>query len=366
MGEWYDIKMRFENRQNVSMSDLLIQAGIAEIINEDEYGRAIDCIRIDIKKLNEDFYNEINKDAIENNKPPKEYFTINYKENYTDTEYGLQYFSKWGLDSTILMAISKYFKDDVIYTNATYSGGGDFRSFFVKDGEFCLRDGSKIDNILPRVNPNLVKEQPDGKIKVFLPIGEDDNDKWGTFEITKNNVEIVKFENWEGKMVTLPSTILLKGNITVDFKNENKIYTPDELREAYSASKSSYRTIMQENVYIKGLSLDKLKKMGDEDNTYYIVNLPCKRKVSSNEKISFTVNENSIENIDNPNEMSIYIGQFGGTPKNVRIQDENGYIVQTTMKPGDIKKYYEETLSPSQLESINGNTNEEVDDDLER
>lgn len=357
MGEWYDIKMRFENRQNVSMSDLLIQAGIAEIINEDEYGRATDCIKIDIKKLNEDVYNEINQSTRESDAPLKKYFTINYKENYTDTEYGLQYFSKWGLDNTILMAISKYFKDDVIYTNATYSGGGDFRSFFVKDGEFCLRDGSKIDNILPRVNPNLVKEQPDGKIKVFLPIGEDDNDKWGTFEITKNNVEIVKFENWEGKMVTLPSTILLKGDITVDFKNESKIYTPDKLREAYSVSKSAYRTIMQENVYIKGLSMDKLKKMGDEDNTYYIVNLPCKREVSRNEKISFTVNERSIENIEDPNERLIYIGQFGGTPKNVLIQDKDGNIVQTTMKPGEIRQYYHEKLS-EELE-------EEQDEDFE-
>ena len=206
----------------------------------------------------------------------------------------------------------------------------------------------------------------EGKIKVSLPLGENDNDKWGTFEITKNNIEIFKFEDLEGKMVAYPSTILLKGNITVDFKNESKIYTPDELREAYDASKNSYRTIMQENIYIKGLSMDKIKKMGNEDNTYYIVNLPCKRNVSSDEKISFTVNEFFVENIEDPNEMSICVGQFGGISKNVRIQDENGNIVQTTMKPRDIKKYYEETLSPSQLENINENTNEEVDDDLER
>ena len=368
MGDWYDIKMKFENRSD-SMSELLVNNGVAEIVVENDRDKISDYIKIDIKKLDAELYDEINKVRKEKNEEGlKEYFSINYKEDYTESKGGLQYYSKWNMDETILSAISRYFKDDVIYVQASYSRYPEYYSYFVKNGEVCLRDGTKIDAAILNLSSNLIKELSNGNIRVSLPIGEE-NDKWGTFELTKNNVELVRFKNYGDELVLCKPTLLLQGDINVSFKSKSKIYTSKELANAYLNSKENFRNKMNEDVRLVGLSNDYFRKITNSDmgNDYYIVSLPCKRNISANGKITIAFPEYEV-NLDSERGNSIYLGTFGSRGKNVRYQKEDGSFAEKLVRPMDIKQIYEEALSTSRLNStpINQSNDIEEDEELER
>lgn len=340
MGIWYDLKMNFENRSD-SMSEILVNNGVAEIVVEENRRgyNSNNYLKIDIHKLDPQLYKKLNDSRRENNEPLKEYFSINYNREYVNKDGGLQYYSKWGLDETILDGISKYFKDDVIYVKVENNSYPETYSYFVKNGEVCLRDGTKIDEIIANIKSNLVKELPNGNVKVSLPIGEND-DRWGNFELTKNNVELTRYENWEGEMVLDKATFLLKGDVDVHFKNSTKTYTSKQLAKAYYDSKHNFKNKMNEEVNIVGLGSDCFKKMTNRqsDSEYYIVNIPCKREISSDGKISIAMPTFFVENEEGVVGNSICLGKFGGIARNVRVRDESGNIVQKEMKPIEIKK----------------------------
>lgn len=367
VGHWYNIQMNFENRSD-SMSELLIADGIAKVVTDENNKKHL---KIEIKKLCPEIYKKLNELRATNNEDMKEEFHINYEGDYVNKEGGLQYFSKWSIDETILNAVSRYFKDDVLYVKEQSDTYPESYSYFVKNGETCLRNGEKLDDVIANVNPNLVKELQNGNVKVSLPIGEP-SDKWGTFELTKNNVELTRYENWRGEEVLGKPTLLLKGNIDVQFKNGTKNYTPEQLAKSYYDSKNNFKNKMNEEVNIVGLSSDCFKKMKNQqtDSEYYIVSIPCKREISSNEKISITLPPFYVENEEGEIKNSIYLGKFGGIERSVRVRDESGNIVQKEMKPIEIKKYYEETLSTSRLNVNSTNRQNDIeseeDEELDR
>lgn len=285
-------------------------------------------LKIDIQKLCPTVYDEINKENIAKGKLLDEFFCINYEND------GLQYYSKWCMDETILKAISRYFKDDVIYVSSIYSRFAYAYSYFIKNGEMCLRDGTFIEHCLCRVNPNLIEEYPNGDYKVSLPIG-DDNDKWGIFTITRNNIEFFQ-EPYNQQ-------ILLDENVLVHFNNKDKMYTAKELADAYYESKDTYRNQMNEPVYLENFDMLYCDKRTDKytGNTYYIVHIPCSQEISEGESISIVVSEYDITHPVNKSLCNICLGVVG-KERSVQIVKDNKYT-RIRMKPLDIVNHYKET-----------------------
>lgn len=346
MGIWYDIKIKFEHR-NASISDLLVNAGVAEFAVKDDYGRDNECLKIDIKKISPKIYNELNTKRATYGMPLKEYFYVNYKDEDTKIKNGLRYYSKAGVDESIIRAISSFFKEDIMYidiSNDQYFFENYF--YFLKNAELCLRDGTRSEYSIANVNVNCIRELSNGNIKVSVPIGNDDEDKWGSFELTKNNVELVKYtSDYNGEQRIKPPTLLLTGNIFVRFKKYNKLYSAKELCEAYYETKTKYKDEMNAPIRIEGLDKCFFKKISHNkiDNEFYVVRIPCPVAISEDEVISIAIGTHFIKE-DTSNSYIVDLGSYGSPTRNVQVV-ENGHIVKKQMLPRDIKKYYEETLN---------------------
>lgn len=336
MGEWFDFNFRFEHRKG-SMSQLLLDNGVAVLdVNDCGYS----YLKIDIKKLCPEIYDEINKENIAKGKELLEQFGINYEGN------GLQYYSKWVMDETILNAVSHYFKDDVIYAFDSYSGNGNIYSYFVKNGQVCLRDGTLAVDCIHGLSPSCIHKINDNNYQVSIPIGEDD-DKWGAFSITKNNLEWCEYV-CRGVIYPERQEILLAGNIEVKFKRFSKTYTAKELAEAYYASKNAFYNKMHEDVILSGLNNSCIKKRSDSNmgSDYYVVKIACNPEISEDCLMSIAVSEYDVKNFeDDTLPTEIVLGQVG-KPRNVQVF-KNGKYERTMMKPLEIKMHYESTTAAS-------------------
>ncbi len=332
MGEWFDFEFRFEHRKD-SMSQLLMDDGIA-VLETDNFGSSY--LKIDIKKLCSEIYEKINKENIAKGKELREYFRINYKGD------GLQYYSKWVMDEIIVTTVSRYFKDDVIYVLASYSGNGSIFSYFVKNGRDCLRDGTPTVDTIHGLSPNCINKINEDNYQVSIPIGED-NDKWGTFTVTKNNIEWREYVR-DGVVYPERQQILLAEDIEVEFKNFSKTYTAKELADAYFDSKNTFYNKMHAPVFLENLDMCYFNKRVDKysGNAYYIVHIPCAQDVSEDGSISITVSEYDMTHPVSKSLCNINLGVFGKERSIQIVKDKKN--VRTQMKPADIVKHYNKTL----------------------
>ena len=112
MAEGFNFEFKFEHRKD-SMSQLLVDNRIATC----EFDKKNEAyLKINLKNLCPEIYNSINKERLAAGKSMIEHFNINYK-----ADGSLQYYSVWAMDETILNAVSRYFKDDLLYVFAFYT-----------------------------------------------------------------------------------------------------------------------------------------------------------------------------------------------------------------------------------------------------
>lgn len=309
-----DYRIRFANKED-SISDALIEKGFAEKVEED--GKTY--LRVFLKKMD-----------------PVIYATDDRESTLIDIDgNSVKYFHRWGPDDRLSTAISKCFPDDVLDSKRQYSAGYSMNiSWYEKNGEDTLKDGTPSEGAIANLSPKLLKDCVD-MYQISIPIGEN-GDKWGTIDVPKDNVKysVSSFGDKYGIVV-----LFKKGQEKVTFKNEEVMMDTKDILTKYYNSRKDYRNEMNTSIEINHLPLENITERIGEMGKYFIVKIPCPTEISRNGELSITLQE---FNVDEENG-DVCIG-IKGKSRNARIMTEDGQMVIKEFRNPDIKKYYEQAM----------------------
>lgn len=322
MGEWFDYGIKFANKEE-NLAELMARKGLATITQE--------LLSLNLKEINPEMF-------ATGYRPDDnfEHITIGFDEN------AVYYTNKWVPDDRLSIAISKQFPNDVLEISREYTGGCDDIIWYSKDGKNTTKNGNSLITAIYSLNSKLCKDI--GKFyKISLPIGEE-NDKWGSITISKDNVNHLEWNT---------SVYFDMEEINVTFKSGIVKMNTKELVEKFYDSKRNYNNDMHSLIKITGLPRANFRK---KDN-YYIVKIFCPQDISSNGYISITVPDYDVD----INNGAITLGEKGKS-RSVQITSQTDGIIRDRFSNPFIKECYEKAMR----NLMQGRQDENIEEEIEK
>ncbi len=292
MGEWYEYRIRFQNREK----DLI------ETMKQDHYASAVerrenqvrDRICIYVREIDNKIRGMVinNKDTTENGYlrqvfQDKESFITEIDSRINS----LVLYHKWTPDLTIPLAISALYPEDVLecmeyspYYDKDYT-------IYIKAGAYCNRDGEPIVHELYEINPKLIKAPINGRARVSLPIGDNDDNRWGTFTVKESDISpIYSYSDFQ---IYAYNTVFFTSNdpITVTFRDHAERITPEEIIQRHLDRIREYRDYATEQMVLENVSEENIRSVSSDNDGYYIVSVHVPTDVSSNGILSFAASQ---------------------------------------------------------------------------
>ena len=296
MGEWYEYRVQFQDWEK----DLI------EAIKRDHYASAVErqenqvrdqiCIHVreiddkirgmaingidttDKDYLGQFFQNERNE--------PIESFVAEIDSQRRD----LILYHKWSPNLAVPLAISALYPEEVLECMEYSPYYDKDNTSYIKAGAFCNRDGEPIVHELFGINPKLIKEPNNGKVRVSLPIGNND-DRWGMIAVKESNIS--PLYSYDDLQIYAYNCVFFTSNdpITVTFHNHVERVTPEEIIQRYKDSVREYRDYAREQMVLENVPEENIRSIGSNDDMYYIVSIHVPTDVSSNGVLSFTASQ---------------------------------------------------------------------------
>ncbi|MBR3517904.1 MAG: hypothetical protein IKO10_16500 [Lachnospiraceae bacterium] len=369
MGEWYYYNVYF-NDQDQHLVSRLCRDGYAEVVcNRDTNGREDQTIKLFLDKI--DLATKDNpeiKRRVEKSQEGDEQYAIEdgyYTRNYYRTVAGdrsdwvnlhfsgedkIQYVNKWVPNYAISIALSALYPNDVIKVAECPPRRTNMVSY-MKDGDYCNREGEKCLTGIWYPSQNLIKETKDDKIRIILPIGEG-NDKWGSVWVPLKNMV---YDDPQSDSRSCCAILFTEEPIQVAFRSGTLAMSAAEFEQKYYESKDNYRYYINETMFLRGVQSCDMRERGSGFNRYYIVDIRVPESVSQSGVMLITCPDAGLTRTENGCDIPL-----GGRIKERRCRVvKNGQPETIFMKHEKIKELYDDSLQMG----IPGIENEEIEDD---
>lgn len=363
MGDCYFYRVK---ALNGDIKDRLIQDGFADITNERSRSSDI-LIDIYLNKIDEAIKNH--EISINDNTVLNGHFLGGYyfgEDNPDKMENPLQsirlsvsadnkigYLNKWSQNFGIPFALSTLYPDLIIEAVEIPPYGRATRNY-LKDGKWTNKEGEIAPLALCGINPVFFKEKTEDSIKVSLPIG-DENDKWGIITLPLKNVSGYYEEQNEYDTI-----MFTEEEISVKFKNKTEIMPVKDLCKKFYDNKKAFREYSNAIMALYGVSERDITRRENNNNVYYIVEIPVPENISENGILSTTVSEYTISDTDTENEKNIKLGARNKF-KNCHVV-KNGNIDTIRLTNEKIKELYDGNVQEIARLTASENTEEEEEE----
>lgn len=362
MGDWYSYKVR---ALNGDIKDRLLQVGFAVETNErsrsgdaliDIYPNKID-VAIKDHKISVNDASALNGHYLGGyywgNNPDKIGNPLQPLRVSVSSDNKIEYLNKWTQNFGIALAISALYPDLIVEAVEVPPYGRSTRNY-LKDGEWTNKEGEIAPLALYGINPVFFKDKIGDSIKVSLPIG-DENDKWGTIILPLKNVSGYYEEQNEYNTI-----MFTEEEISVKFKNKTEIMPVKDLCKKFYDNKKAFREYANAPMILSGVSERDITRRENNNDFYYILEIPVPENISENGILRTTVSEYNISDTDIENEKNIELGARSKF-KNCHVV-KNGNIDTIRLTNEKIKELYDENVQEIARLTASENTEEEEEE----